>query len=199
MTEPVSDRHITDEELSAYLEDALSGAERERVERHLDTCETCLVDAAGAFRAVRGGSKPKLFRQWGLMLGAAAVIALIFVGTLEPPGSTGPVFRAAPDSSGYDALATILVIRPENGRIVPRESLTFIWRAQESGAFYRFALTDDAGSVVWRASTRDTTLIPDPGLRLEPGRDYFWIVDGLLDGGRTGSTGAQVFRITRSP
>jgi anti-sigma factor RsiW len=63
------DRERLTEALSAYLDDALDSAERDTLERHLATCETCRAELAGLRRVgalLRALPEPALPRSFTL-------------------------------------------------------------------------------------------------------------------------------------
>jgi len=47
----MSQNHLSEKTLNAYLDGELAGGEREQVEAHLGTCETCRVEVETLQRA----------------------------------------------------------------------------------------------------------------------------------------------------
>ena len=114
---------------------------------------------------------------------------------MESARTDEPAFRGAPSSVGFEQVAGLEIIRPPDGGTVRPDSLVFVWRAQSADTFYRLTLTDEAGDVLWRTSTSDTIVTPGADVTFRPGGEYFWIVDALLAGGRTATTGVRTFQI----
>jgi anti-sigma factor RsiW len=50
----VQNDHLSPEDLAAYVDGALSPAERARVEGHLIGCRTCLSELTAVLREIRG-------------------------------------------------------------------------------------------------------------------------------------------------
>ena len=195
--EPMVGPHLKSEQLAAYLEARLPATEKARIEEHLATCDECREEAVASFRTLRQRRRV-LPRRWlGVTLSAAAVLALVLGGNaiVELTRTDEPPFRSAPSGVGFEQVAAVEIIRPPDGGTVSRESLVFAWRAQSADTFYRFTLTDEAGDLLWRTSTSDTIVTPGAEVTLRPGVAYFWIVDALLAGGRTATTGVSTFQI----
>jgi len=189
--------HLSPEDLSGYLDDAGTPEERERVERHLDECEACRREAVETYRIVtRARASGPWWRTVRHRLPAVAALVILCGGVVLSRGGTGRTTVMRADSTGAtEGLADVEVVSPGDGAVVPPVGLEFVWRSEGEGAFYRFALMDDVGNVVWRVGTADTVARPGAEVALEGGHDYFWIVDALLNGGRTGTSGARAFRV----
>lgn len=192
--------HLDSEELAAYLEATLPAAAQRRIEEHLAACDDCRAEAVGSYRTLRRATRG-LSRRWvGVTLAAAAVAGLVLGGNalIEVSRSGQPPLRTDEAGLSFERVSSIDIVRPEDGRTVSGDSLVFIWRAQSADTFYRFTLTDEAGDVLWRTSTSDTVVVPGDDVTMGPGA-YFWIVDALLAGGRTATTGARAFRVADTP
>lgn len=95
-------RHpVSDEELSAYVDDQLSPADRARVEAHLDGCAACR-DSLEELRAVKSalGSLPGVPAPRSFALREADVQP-------QQPAAAGGLARAVPLLSGVTAAAVI--------------------------------------------------------------------------------------------
>ena len=196
-----SEPHVVPEELAAYLEAALSAKDQARIEEHLAACDECREEAVESFRTLRSGRRA-LPRRWlGMTLSAAAVLALVVGGTaiVQLTRTDTLRFRSDPSGLGPEQVANIQIVRPADGSTVSRDSVVFAWRVESVGTFYRFTLMDEAGDVLWRTSTSDTVVTPGSEVSLRPGVEYYWIVDALLAGGRTATTGVRSFRIGGAP
>ncbi len=195
--EPMVGPHLKSEQLAAYLEARPPSTERIRIEEHLAACDECREEAVASFRTLERGRRV-LPRRWlGVTLSAAAVLALVVGGNaiMESARTDEPAFRSTPSGVGFEQVASVEIVHPADGGTVRPDSVVFVWRAQSADTFYRFTLTDEAGDVLWRTSTSDTIVTPGADVTLRPGVAYFWIVDALLAGGRTATTGVRTFQI----
>lgn len=201
MSETSATRHIEAEELAAYLEARLSDGERARVEGHLAVCDECRAEAVGSFRSLRK-ERPARPPWTRMALAAAALIVLLLGGDalleLGRPDAPAP-FRAPPGAGEFEQVATLEALSPRDGGELAGGAVLFVWRPGPAGSFYRLTLTDAVGDVLWRTSTTDTTSAPEGEVVLRPGGTYFWIVDALLAGGRTATTGARSFTVSGEP
>jgi hypothetical protein len=59
--------------------------------------------------------------------------------------------------------------------------LVFTWRAATADV-YRISVLAEAGDPVWTAETNDTTIALPDSISLQPGRAYFWSVEGIANG-----------------
>ena len=124
---------------------------------------------------------------------AAAAVLLLWVGASEmSQRSVGE-----PTLRGPAAATPLGVISPIDGSATDPESLVFQWRAAGEAAHYVFTLTDASGDVVFTNGQPDTTLVLPRSVGLDPGAQYFWVVDALLDGARSTSTEFQGFVVER--
>lgn len=194
--EKTVDVHLTSEEVAAYLAGATRDAELDRIEAHMVACDACRAEVVGVRRAVQGrGNRRGVWLALSGLLAAALVG--VFVLTLDtlPNGPGGdPVFR---DAQGLpsEGVTAIEVVTPEDGSQVPVDSLRFEWRPLVGDVMFALTISDENGDVVWTSNTLDTTLTMDPGILLRPDRRYFLIVDALIDGSRSASSGMLEFSV----
>ena len=133
-----------------------------------------------------------------MVLAAAAALAVLSPVVLDrSPGD--PVLRSSADGGIGDAVAPIVTVQPEDGRTISGSDVVFIWRAEAPNAFYRLTVTDAAGDILWRSSTSDTVVTLSPAVTVDPGYEYFWIVDALLEHGTSSTTGMQSFVMAPLP
>lgn len=178
--------HLSAELIARYIDQDVGPRERSEVEAHAAECEACGADLIGAARSVRRSRLPARPRHIAPVLGAAAAILLVGVGAIVAGwfGRQGPRFRdAAPGEP------SVRVVRPAHRSVLPRDSLTFVWRSAVPGAAYSFTLTDEIGDILWRDETSDTTLSLDRDVALRPGERYFWYIDALFPDGRVAESG----------
>ena len=194
--EETVDAHLTSEEVAAYLAGATRDAELDRLEAHMVDCDACRAEVVGVRRAVRGRGNRR-----GLWLALSGLAAAMLVGVLLLPPDTvtngpggAPVFR---DAQGLPAegVTAIEVVTPADGSQVPADSLRFEWRPLVGDVMFAVTISDENGDVVWTSNTLDTVLVMDPGIPLRPDRRYFLIVDALIDGSRSASSGMLEFSV----
>lgn len=196
--------HMTDSQISGYLDQDLSAAERSAVESHLDTCRPCreaVADVSRMFHSYsastdeRGGAirKPFTLRKAitpALGLIAASIGVVWFMSREVQRLPHGPSLTRSRD---LNALAQIDVVSPAGEDVQPGGKL--IWRSV-SADFYRLAILDDTGEPVYQAELADTSLVIPDSAHLEQGRLYFWRVDAIADG-VAASSGARKLRLIR--
>lgn len=195
--------HLTENELTGYLDQALSADERRRVEAHLDACDLCRREAVEVARLLdqpwdRQVPPAEARRErvgWRLPAGiaglaaAAAIVALLLVG----PGGDRTVPAPALERSTIEGVERLATYSPPDGGVVRRPDLRFAW-ADRGTASYRITITAEDGGLVWSGSLQDTTVVLPSSVTLEAGRRFFWYVDAI-SAGVVARTGAHSFRI----
>lgn len=197
--EPEGDgEHLQPHELGAFLDGALRGAERSRVEAHLVECARCREEAIHVGRLTGtgngNGKQRKRLVYWVAPAAAAAVVAALLLlgpGAEEVARPEAPILRA--DDPGVTAIA---VVSPRAGASLSSDSVVFVWREVESGVVYRLTLMDQEGVVLWKETVEDTTVALSADVELRPGARYYWYVDALLELARTATSGVQEFTIS---
>jgi hypothetical protein len=189
--------HLTESEISGYLDRDLAADEYDRVERHLDECADCRFEVsavadlletdaaqppadpaapptAEAGRVHRGSSR----RGWRLPVGAG-VLAAAALAVLVLVRSDGDPVGA--DGTGIqrferDQPAALQAHQPAEGSILAREELRFAWSPSE-GATYHFVLTAEDGALIWSETVQDTSVALPPTVTLADEQTYYWYVD----------------------
>lgn len=185
----IEGHHLTEELTAAWLDGDLTGDERASVAAHLAECDACRVEMA-ELRRLLNTRAPRRRRRHTLVAAAAAAAAILFI--------TGPIVRDNAERIRGDAdrpegtSAVVEAVSPADGAVVANVG-QFVWHDAGAGVQYTLTLTDEAGSVVWTAATRDTLLPLPTSVRLEQNRRYFWYVDALLEGGEAATTGVRRF------
>jgi anti-sigma factor RsiW len=195
-----SRRHLTNDELAAYLDRRLDATAATRVEGHMAGCGVCraeLVDmrsllastvsSTARLRAARF-TRP---RQW---LAAAAVVVI----------ASAPLMRRAVRSRS-DAAARVRssLAPPSVAVIAPRErtdgtpGVVFAWRPVFDASSYRLTISDSSGAPLVARTTTDTTVTAALGTDVQRGRAYLWYVDCLTRDGRTVTSGIRSFSVPR--
>lgn len=199
--------------LERYVAGALPELELASFEEHLVECRGCReeVQMAAALReafihdeAMATSSSAHARRRWlrfavgGSALAAAAVAGILLVGPAERIESPGvePTHRDGPGGLQAEGILAMEIMRPADDTALAADSVAFEWEAASPDALYSLSLTDANGDLVWRSTSRDTTVDLPQEVPLKPGV-YFWYVDARLEDGRTASTGAHTFTIER--
>lgn len=155
-------------DLSAYLDGALSGAERSRVEAHLADCMACRAEVAAVAQVLRTApSRRRLVLPIGVA--AAAVLAVLIVPALDRTADPGRFREPAVTTA-----APPLAIEPR-GTVESVHAM--VWSAVPRAARYRVLLLDARGAAVWRVETTDTTAVLPDSVRRADGAAYFWKVE----------------------
>jgi hypothetical protein len=193
--------HLTESDLSGYLDQDLSADEKLRIETHLDTCHRCREEVTTIARllgeAEAGQSVSTMHsvrgRGWRVPAGmvalatAAAIAALFLVGRTDIPFGQN-LEQERFETEGMEIIA---VHAPLQDVPVQRDSLRFVW-ADGKTESYRITITAEDGALVWSESVTDTVAAPSPSLEFAAGERYFWYVDAI-GAGVVGRTGVQSF------
>jgi hypothetical protein len=181
--------HLEAGEVARHVTGASPPAERTRIEAHLAVCDSCTEDVMAAWRfARRRRMRPALL---GVGIAAAAAIAgLLLLPSSRAPSRAGPVVRGSTAGSAR----ALVIVAPREGQTASRP-LVLTWRAHPDMATYKISLAQADGDSVWSAITEDTTVSLPDSVRLVPGHDYLWYVDGLEVDGRALTSGIHRFRL----
>jgi len=195
-------QHLSDWEAAAYVDGRLSAAARARAESHIENCPACRAEIIDVAHVLDSSARPAVRRPRrrllvsGLGIAAAAALAVVL---LRPPASIDRNRQQQREISGgveTEGVPTIAVVRPASGDTVAGTDRRFVWHAVGGDATYQLTLGDDAGRILWRTTTGDTTLtLPADVTRV--GETYFWHVDALLPTGVTATTRAHSFIVRR--
>lgn len=191
-------RHLSAEEVAAYLSRAVSPEEREKIEAHLAACSACCDEVAfhAHLEDLEAAHRPSWRRPTIAVLSAAAVLAgVLLIGPQFKATLVGdqPRLREGQASIERELRPTIAVLAPDGDNPVHRDSVYFAWSPVAPDALYGLTLTDPSGARMWGTTTRDTMLQLPSDIVLARGSVYFWYVDALLPSGESPSTGARRF------
>ncbi len=182
-------RHLTVEEVAAYVDRGLAAAERARVEDHLDACAECRAEVVAVARLSRSLAAR---RRWTVMapLAAAAVLVLLFA-PWRHQGERGPVLREP-------AVTTTVAPMP----IAPRGGVTALpaltWSSVPRADRYQVTLFDQSGSVLWETHTADTTVAVPDTVSLVAGVPHYWKVAARTELGRWVASDLTSFTLSRT-
>lgn len=182
--------------MAAYLSGRISASDRAVLESHLAECRVCRQQVISARRvlAKQHARRPLL---WAVPAAAAAILALVVLAVR--PGIRVPEreqLRGPAQSADPEGASTLRVISPASSDTVNRAGVVFVWHGHPGRPLFHLTLADGSGRELWSGDTRDTTLTLPTSVSLDPGRTYFWYVDGLGADGRSLTTRTQRFLTT---
>ena len=186
--------HLSVDQLAAHLERRLRGAEREAVVAHLVDCPECRREYIEAGEVV-GAARPKwlgLRTGIGLAVAAAAVFALL-PRPFPPAATTVTPDVSTQRTSVPDIVAPIRPVAPADGERLTGAEVRLSWHADGNDALYRVTVQTEAGAVVWKTETHDTSYTLPPVAQLTGGVTYYWIIDALHADGRPARSSATAF------
>lgn len=182
--------HLTAELASAWLDEALTGADAEQVAQHSADCDRCREELREVRRLMTHTAPAR--RGWRVLRfalpAAAAAAAVLWMVVPATRDGAGPIRG----STGADGPNRVAVISPSAG---PLEALppAFAWHPTGEDILYTITVTDAAGSLVWTDTTRDTVATLPAATQLQREREYFWYVDARHPGGEIATSGVQQF------
>lgn len=198
--------HLTDAQLAGYLDRSFGGAEGQAIEAHLEACADCRLELIETTRTmdawqematrdqpVRTRSRRFAFAGASMLM-AASLAALLLIRPDTRPATEIPHIERATNPPYSEGLVAILAVEPPE-EVSALHQIVFTWQSV-SASRYRLTLSDAAGSPIWVHDTADTTAVLPADIRLEPGRTFFWNVDGVTDG-VTSTTRTRPLTITR--
>lgn len=189
--------HLDPREISAYLDERLPEAEKERVQTHLFDCSTCRAEVAELVDLL-GEHERRPQSRWRVAAGiaaAAGIALLVGVPALRQAEEDPDVLRLPEAATERESVRSIPVVSPDPSSTVSREAVEFAWEPMGEGVAYRLTITDPGGVTVWAVETDDTIVEPPAGVGLRPGETYLWYVDAVLPDGTTATTGVKRLRI----
>jgi len=186
--------HLSVDQLAAHLERRLHGTEREAVVAHLVECAECRREYIEAGEVV-GTARPKWVGvRTGIGLAAAAAVAFAVMPRAFPPAAT----TVTPDVSMQrtalrEVAAPIRLAAPADGERLTGAAVHLSWHPDGNDALYRVTVQTEAGAVVWKTETHDTSYALPPVVPLTGGVTYYWIIDALHADGRSARSSANAF------
>ena len=198
--------HLTDSEISGFLDRDLDPISRQSVEVHLESCKECREAVADVSRLSFGytsnaglSSNRKLIMTGkgravgvgGALIAASIAILAITRSGLEPD-DVAPA--ASTRTASLEAHPALAALEPQSEYVNARD-LRLVWRPSQTDT-YRVVIMDATGAAVMERETSDTTFVLPESVQLQPGQVYFWRVDAISDG-VTASTGARKLIVAR--
>jgi hypothetical protein len=172
VTEDRFDDHLPADEIAAYVDGALAGDERSRVEAHLAECADCRAEVLDVSRIVRTAPDARRTaprRVW-IPAVAAAALVLLWVGPRALRAPTDEVHRDGPTT-------TAITPRPVAPVGTVASARTLVWSTVPGADRYRVTLFDADGRVLYETQGADTSAALPDSTVLAPGRTYLWKVE----------------------
>ncbi|MEJ2547998.1 MAG: zf-HC2 domain-containing protein [Gemmatimonadota bacterium] len=176
MSSGMEDRHLPASDLAAYLDHTLSASERAAAEQHLAWCDECRSELREVGDALRTFHPARRRLGWiGPAVAAAAVILLVAYPLSQRANEEVPAHRDVP---------VVIDQRPDLADPAPLPDSVgaqlLQWSRVERADRYRVSIFSEAGSVVWRTETPDTSVaLPSSSLDETIG-PYLWRVDARV-------------------
>lgn len=183
--------HLSTEDVAAYVDRALSAADRSRVEAHLADCDDCRDEVVTVTRLLRTRRQPV---RWYIPAGAAAAAVALLL--LWPGPAREP---SVPPSYREPAIAAAAAPVPITPRGTTAAATRLVWSSVPRAERYRLFLFDDVGRVVWETQLPDTSAMFPTAVRLRSGLRYFWKVEAQTGWNRWVASDLVEFTIGRSP
>ena len=172
-------RHLTENQLVAFLGHELEPRERRDVELHLARCNECRDELVAVTEILRPekADHPDRKISWRVLApiaAAAAAVILIVAGPWSPASTDdAPQHRDAPAQ-------TSLVPTP----VAPLGSVSaveqLVWHGVDGADRYRLTLFDAEGEVLWKATTPDTVIDLPESVKLNAGERYLWRLEARV-------------------
>jgi anti-sigma factor ChrR (cupin superfamily) len=199
--------HLSESEITAYVDGELESQKRTLVSTHLEICAACRDEVGEIVRLLRAAPLPLAESQsWprrsgiprraviGIAL-AASIATVLLVARRDRFTAKQDNVRSTDSTVSSEARPIISAILPSDHDSIPADTVVFLWKSNPGG-FYRITVTATNGAPVWVAETHDTVVALPDTVALQPRRLYFWYVDALGDG-ITATTGIRRFQVVR--
>ena len=171
----VTQSHLTEAEVVAYLGHELTDHPLRQVEQHLAGCSECRDEIVEA-REILAQPRRSRWRVLAPAVAAAAAIVLFIVWPVNPDTQPGPPQHRDAPLSGVAASAPS-PIAPVGPAIRLDE---MVWSRVADADRYRLTLYNADGDVVWRETTTDTSVPFPDSVELHRGLPYLWKVEARV-------------------
>ncbi len=165
----VIDQHLAPNDLAAYIDHALTGERRARIEAHLARCPECRAEVSDAARII--ATLPRA--RWTgrrLVASSAAVAAVLLIFLL-------PRVNREPAASHRESPVTTVVSPIPVSPVGAIDSIgVFSWTSVPHADRYRVRIFDTNGSVLFERATPDTILSLPSSVSLHAAQTLYWQV-----------------------
>jgi hypothetical protein len=185
--------HLSVDQLASHLERRLHGTEREMVVAHLVECAECRREYVAAGEVVGTARARWVEVRIGIGLATAAAIIFAVVPRAFPPAATTVTPNVSMQRTSLpDVPEPIRLAAPADGERLTG-AVRLSWHPDGTEALYRVTVQTEAGAVVWKTETHDTSYTLPPAVQLTGGVTYYWIIDALHADGRSARSPANAF------
>ncbi|HSF16324.1 MAG TPA: zf-HC2 domain-containing protein [Vicinamibacteria bacterium] len=183
--------------IAAYAQSGLAGRDKDRLEAHLADCEVCVSQVAFLLKAQEAtGIEPapdwlvKRARAMGtqdsvaplLRWAMAGGVVLAITGAFWLYQSGGGSGNSRTVRGGNEA--SLEILRPREGAVLPNEGLEFQWEEAEGALFYEINLVTTRGDLLWQSRVDDSKVRLPSGMSLAGNEKYYvWVRAHLSDRG----------------
>lgn len=204
--------------IAGYVDGGLDPAAAASLERHLADCSHCLGlvallsrehEAGASTPASRAAAGPAAIptgqrrNRWlGVQKWAVAATLVLAVPVLfqlaHPPDRRTGAPEGTPSATTRmvtPAARGLQVLSPRPGALVDPAQLAFSWTEVPGSPYYDLRVVTDEGDIVAEQRVDATTWQPPAALRLEPGKDYFVLVEAYPSGDKPVSSHHVPFRV----
>jgi anti-sigma factor RsiW len=176
MNSGMDNPHVAVHDLAAYVDRTLDAGDRAKVEEHLAWCDECRGELREVGDTLRTYRPARRRLVWiGRAAAAAAIILLVAYPLSQRAIEEDPVHRDVP---------AVIDRRPDladPAALPDAAGAHFLrWSRVERADRYRITIFDQAGSVVWRTETPDTSVTLPPSTLAEAPGPYLWRVDARV-------------------
>ena len=190
------DEHLSENDIAAYIDGAMSEEERRRAEAHLSSCDECRLETVTASDAVTS-APPTRARSTSAIrwvgVAAAAGLLVVAASTLTRRAADRDVQRA--DSTDLSLNRPIVrIVAPADGGTLAAHG-RLIWRSFAADATYRLTIADESAQPLHSATVQDTSAVIPSSVPAARGKRFFWYVDAIGPDGLTASSGLKSFTI----
>jgi hypothetical protein len=176
MSSGMDDHHLAASDLAAYVDQTLSASERAEAEQHLAWCDGCRAELREVGDTLRTYRPARRRLVWiGPAAAAAAVILLVAYPLSQRAIEEDPVHRDVP--AAIDQRPDLAPPAAVPGVVGAR---LLQWSRVDRAGRYRVTIFDQAGSVLWRTETPDTSVTLPPSTLAEATGPYLWRVDARV-------------------
>ena len=164
------DRHLDPAEVAAFIDRAVDGDARRRIEAHLATCPDCRAELMDATRVVATLPRRRRLSVWMPRAAAAAAAAIVIMAVWPRDARDPGLHREAP--------VTVTVAPRALSPVGAVDSApTLRWSSVPHADRYRVRVFNADGTVLWERETNDTSVAIPDSIGVRSGRSYHWKVE----------------------
>jgi len=164
------DGHLDPAEVAAFIDRAVDGDARRRIEAHLATCPDCRAELMDATRVVATLPRRRRLSVWMPGAAAAAAAAIVIMAVWPRDARDPALHREAPVTATV-APRALFPVGPVDSAPALR------WSSVPHTDRYEVRVFAADGSVLWERATNDTSVSVPDSIGVRAGRPYHWKVE----------------------